>query len=169
VGEWALVLALRPHRLGTELWSLEGGKADSVLKRGREPGQNRGSSLALMACREGASGRQEGRVCWDGTLMLSHWSSSPRGLRSLFCSGQAGSEPGVLLKAGSGGLGWAFQAGGGQGAGDTSGLESGSHGPRLTLVPPQSPLACSHADNPVSFRLTVGHCLLPRGVNLSSP
>lgn len=50
--------------------------------------------------------------------MLSHWPSSPRGLRSLFCSGQAGAEPGVLLKAGSGGLGWAFQAGGGQGAGD---------------------------------------------------
>ena len=36
VGEWALVLALRPHRLGTELWSLEGGKTDSVLKLGRQ-------------------------------------------------------------------------------------------------------------------------------------
>ena len=131
MGEWALVLALRPHRLGTELWSLEGGKADSVLKRGREPGQNRGSSLALMACREGASGRREGRVCWDGTLMLSHWSSLPRGLRSLFCSGQAGSEPGVLLKAGSGGLGWAFQAGGGQGAGDTPGWSPAAMAPVL--------------------------------------
>lgn len=63
MGEWALVLALRPHRLGTELWSLEGGKTDSVLKLGREQGQNRGSSLALMARREGASGRREGRVC----------------------------------------------------------------------------------------------------------
>lgn len=63
--------------------------------------------------------------------MLSHWPSSPRGLRSLLCSGQAGAEPGVLLKAESGGLGWAFQAGGGQGAGDTPGWSPAAMAPVL--------------------------------------
>lgn len=48
-------------------------------------------------------------------------------------------------------------------------LESGSHGPRLTLLPPQSPAACRPANDPGSFRLTVGHCLLPRGGEPKQP
>lgn len=56
------------------------------------------------------TGRRMGETCGDGTLRLPGLSSSPRGLRSPITKGQAGAEPGVWQKAGSGGLGWAHQA-----------------------------------------------------------
>ena len=50
-------MALRPHRLGTGLWSPGGGNAGSVLKRGRSRARMGVITGLCLAPREGASGR----------------------------------------------------------------------------------------------------------------